>query len=83
MGDGRKESNTVSVDWVLGELFTMVERLCHEAHLSDEDISAILETQDREALEIITDTADEVLVKAQGLITEARLALRAQAGGDK
>lgn len=76
-----KGQQTVSVDWVLGELFKMVERLCHEAHLDDEDISEILASGDREKLAIISDTADEVLPKAQGLITEARLAIRMQCGG--
>ena len=72
---------TVSVDWVLGELFKMIERLCREAHLDDADITEILATGDCEPLEIISDTASEVLPKAQALITEARLAIQLQAGG--
>jgi hypothetical protein len=71
----------VRIDADLHLLFGMTERLCREAHLDDEDISRVLSTSDNEVLEIISDTADEVLVKATAIITEARLAMRLAAGG--
>ncbi len=71
------------IDWDLQELFKMIERLCGEAHLDDESIRRVLSTRDDAALEIISDTADEVLVKATTLITETRLAIRVATGGAK
>lgn len=71
------------IDWDLQELFRMVERLCGEAHLDDDAIKQVLSTDDEAVLEIISDTADEVLVKATTLITEARLAIRLATGGAK
>ena len=64
------------LDFDLQDLFRMVERLCREAHLDDDDIAEILAEGDADRLEIITDTADEVLVKATNTITEARLAIQ-------
>ncbi|WP_126975536.1 hypothetical protein [Frigidibacter oleivorans] len=64
------------IDWDLQTLFKMVERLCAEAHLDDASIEQIMSEKDSARLEIISDTADEVLVKATSLITEARLAIR-------
>ena len=80
MDDRTKALNIASVDWALGDLFKMIERLCREAHMSDEDITEILDARNSEKLEIISDTADEVLVKAQGLIIDARLAVRSLSG---
>ena len=64
------------LDFYLETLFHLVTRLCHEAHLDDEAITILLEMDDRDHLEIITDTADEVLIKAQALIVEARLGIQ-------
>lgn len=65
------------LDWDLQTLFKMVERLCGEAHCSDADIDRYILTDGaRQTLEIISDVADEVFVKATSLITEARLAIR-------
>lgn len=64
------------LDWTLQHLFRMVDHLCAEAHLDDDDIAEILAEADADSLEIISDTADEVRIKAQDLIVEARLAIQ-------
>lgn len=62
-----------ALDLHLENLCRMVGRVCREAHLSDDDIREGVED---ETLEIISDTADEVLAKTEQLVTELRLSIR-------
>lgn len=62
-----------SLDLHLETLCQMVGRVCREAHLSDDDISAGVPD---ETLEIISDTADEVLAKTEQVVTELRMQIR-------
>ncbi|MBW6495812.1 MAG: hypothetical protein K0B16_14865 [Burkholderiaceae bacterium] len=68
------------VDFWLTVILSHVERLCAEAHKDDDDIGRILEEQDRDVLEIITDTADEVLFKVQEIVVENRLNIATSLG---
>lgn len=70
------KSLLLALDEVLVQVCQMTGRLCREAHLADEDIDQILSTKNRDHLEIISDTADEVLSKTEALIVEARLTIR-------
>lgn len=70
------KSLLITLDEVFVLVFQMTGRLCREAHLADEDIENIIGTKNRDPLEIISDTADEVLAKTEVLIVEARLAIR-------
>ena len=63
------------LDWDLQQLHFMVENCCHEAHFDDDEIEAVLAENDPVPLEIVSDSADELLVKGLALITEARLAI--------
>ena len=83
MNNSKEERPVAGAEWAFDQLYKMVERLCNEAHMGDDDIAEILRTQDREKLEIISDTATEVLVKAQALIVEARLHLQQDQEGEE
>ena len=66
------------LDFDLESVFQLVTRLCHEAHMDDDEIADRFEGCDvdvLDVLEIISDTADEVLMKVQAIIVEARLAI--------
>lgn len=77
------KSLIISLDEVLSQLYQMIGRLCREAHLSDADIEGILGSKNRDPLEIISDTSDEVLSKAEALVVEARLAIRSHLEGGR
>ena len=64
------------IDWDLQRLFKMIERLCNEAGLDDEQIAAVLADDDSEALEIIADEAGSLRCNGLDLIVETRLAIR-------
>lgn len=64
------------IDWDLQRLFKMVESLCNEAGLDDQQIASILADGDSEALEIIADEAGSLRCNGLDLIVETRLAIR-------
>lgn len=63
------------LDFDLETVFRLVTRLCQEAHMDDDEIAEVIREGSSESLEIVSDTADEVLAKVQTLIVEARLAI--------
>jgi len=74
--DDRTRDLLAGIEIELSRIFKLVEGLGREAVLDDESIGTILETQDREALEIVSDTAGEVVGKVQEIIVEVRLAIQ-------
>jgi hypothetical protein len=69
------------LDRDLQSLFRLVERVCREAHVDDDNLANDEFFDLRDHAETASDTADEVLVKAQAIIAEARLAIRQHRGG--
>lgn len=61
------------LDRTLEVLCLMVGRLGREAHICDDDIRAGVSDAH---LEIITDTADEVIAKTEMIVTESRLGIQ-------
>ena len=83
MADDKAQHLLARLDWDLQTIFKMITRLGAEAHLTDEQIGEIINLGNAEHLEIISDTADEITLKAQAIIVEARLAIREARGGSK
>ena len=81
MADDNTTNLLARLDQDLQTIFQMVTRLGAEAHLDDAQIADIINTSNAEPLEIISDTADEVTLKVQAIIVEARLAIREARGG--
>lgn len=69
------------LDWDLQSLFKLVERVCREARVDDDNLADDEFFDLRDHAETASDTADEVLVKAQAIITEARPAISQHRGG--
>jgi hypothetical protein len=80
VADDKSKDILARLDWDLQTIFQMITRLGTEAHLEDEQIADIINTANAEPLEIISDMADEVTLKAQAIIVEARLAIREARG---
>jgi len=63
------------IRWELQNLLHAIERVCHEIHMDGDDIRDILASHDSDRLEIMTDSADELLVKASAVLVEAQLVI--------